>query len=203
MRLQRVPLHILLLGLGLAVAVVPSLASAQPAGKLERLKQQWVELRAKALPSQPGVTLRPRLSAAELRQLRRIARMPHVSVVGDHVVGANEAYYQAARSGEPRADARMLSLDVLAGGLPGATTQRGSVTLTQRPWFDGGVARELEFRAPEKITSRRLRDAGVYPRAQVSVRKLPGGSAGIAIAPPGRIQPIGWDADGYEMLPKR
>jgi hypothetical protein len=180
---------------------------AGPRAKLETVCREWLGIRARhgVIPSQPTVRVRPKLGDPELRQLARIARMPIVSLVSDSVIGANAAYYESLRIGEPLPGSRMVSLEMPRGGMVSSTTRRGGVTIVRRPWGDGRVVKEIQFQAPRDrdVTSRGLRRAGVFPGAHVSIRKLPGSPSAITIAPPGRIQPIAWDPDGYTLMPTR
>jgi hypothetical protein len=190
-------------------------AAAQPASadadRLQRVRQQWIGIRAawRRYPWQKAASrVNPKLSAPELRQLGRIARMPHISVSDDRIVGANDAYYQSARVGRPLPGSRMVSLELNRNGLPCSRTVRGGVTKLRQPWGDGQIAEVIQFQAPRDrpVTAPRLIRAGVYPGARVSIRRIGRGfdaPAGIAITSPGRVGPVGADPDGYTLLAPR
>jgi len=208
------------LTLGVCLLLVWSEAAAAPspvdAGRLDHVRNQWIGIRAdyRRYPWQKkaAVKVKPKLSEPEFRQLRRIARMPHLSVWGDRIVGANDTYYQSARLGRPLPGSRMVSLELNRNGQPVSRTVRGGVTKVRKPWFDGRfdgrIAEVTEFQAPrdKPVTAPRLVKAGVYPGARVSIRRIGRGfnaPAGISITPPGRIGPVGYDDDGYTLLPPR
>jgi hypothetical protein len=199
------------LGAPSALAAGPKTATTTT--KTERVREQWVAIRAayRRYPWQrsTGTVVKPKLSAPELRQLRRIAKMPRISVWGDRIVGANDAYYESARRGVPLPASRMVSLELKADGKPFSRTVRGGVTKLREPWGDSGkIAEVIQFVAPrdKPVTSSRLIKAGVYRGAKVSIRRIGSGfnaSMGISITPPGRVGPVGADLDSYTLLPPR
>ena len=192
----------------LAVSLAPSMvAEARTSPRLDSLKRQWLEKRAsyKRYSWQKPSGVRPKLSKPEARVLSRIARMKHVSVLGNRVTGANDAYYEAARTGRKLPRARMVSLELDGNGRPFSRVQRGGFTRITVPFGDKGeLAHILQFQ-PSVVTSKRLKRAGVYPGAKVSLRTIGSGSAArqsIRVMAPGGLQPVGLH-EGYTTMPQR
>jgi hypothetical protein len=158
------------------------------------------------------ITIRPKLSDQERRLLRRIAGMEQVTVVSGRITGSNEAYWEGCRTGIPRPEARMVALELDNAGHPMARIRRGGVEKLRARWITGGIYEVTYFRAAQldrlpshvksKGPSARLKRAGVFPGAEVYVRRIGQGKkarAGIAIFPSGRRM-IFPDHDGYTLL---
>jgi len=205
------------------------LAAVPPAPTADALTARWLEIR-KAFTryswQKPQAVIRPKLHPLEAKQLRRIARMDHVSVdpFFKTITGTNEAYWKGAREGTPRPGARRLSIQLDGDGKPRTCTQRGGVAKHRAVWDDQGTIVEyVQFRAGDRGEfsvypsthllgiqqhgpAERLKQMGVYDKAKVTLRRFGKGkdATSIGVAPAGRIDEGLLTGDGaFTMMPRR